>query len=295
MSDQDTHHQKSGKASFDDIYDMEDPRAYFTSLGEFGYKAPEHGMRLFSRLIKDRKREAEGRDADESFNIVDVCCSYGLNAALLKYDITLDDLYDRYRSEKSAGLSSKELAVSDKAFYAARKLEDPPRVVGVDLAENAVAYGAKAGLLDAGFAENLESEDPTEELEKAIARTDLLTVTGGIGYISEQTFDRLLGSMEKPPWVASLALRWVSYDDIADTLSKYGLVTEKLDSHTFIQRRFTDPEEREYVIGELEKMGVDPEGKESEGSYHANFYLSRPLEDIARTSLDELMSLRSEE
>ncbi len=285
MPDQDTQHQKSGKASFDDIYDMEDPRAYFTNLGEFGYKAPEHGSRLFSRLIKER---TEGRGDD--FNVVDVCCSYGINAALLKYDVTLDDLYDRYRSEKSAGLTSKELAVSDKAFYAARKKDAPPRVVGVDVAENAVAYGVKAGLLDAGFAENLEGGDPTDELERAISRTDLLTVTGGIGYISEKTFDRLLGSMEGPPWVASLALRWVSYDDIADTLSKYGLATEKLDTHTFIQRRFTDREEREYVIEELEKMGVDTEGKESEGSYHANFYLSRPIEDIARTSLDELLA-----
>lgn len=294
MPDQDTHHQKSGKASFDDIYDLEDPRAYFTSLGEFDYKAPEHGRRLFARLIEER---TGGREAGDSFNVVDVCCSYGINAALLKYDITLDDLYDRYRSEEAARVSSNELAVSDKAFYAARKKEDPPRVVGVDLAENAVAYGVRAGLLDAGFAENLEDEDPSDELERAISRTELLTVTGGIGYISEKTFDRLLGIMESPPWVASLALRWASYDDIADMLSKYGLATEKLDTHTFIQRRFTDREEREYVIGELEKMGVDTEGKESEGSYHANFYLSRPLEDVARTSLDELLagSLRSGE
>ncbi|MGI8538898.1 MAG: hypothetical protein ACR2N0_03845 [Rubrobacteraceae bacterium] len=286
MPDQDTHHQKSGKVSFDDIYDMEDPRAYFTELGAFGYKAPEHGSRLFAKLIEEKNREAD----DDSFNIVDVCCSYGINAALLKYDITLDELYARYRSEEAARVSAGELAVSDKAFYAARKKEDPPRVVGVDLAENAVSYGERAGLLDAGFAENLEDEEPSGELERAIRRTDLLTVTGGIGYISEKTFDRLLGSMESAPWVAALALRWVSYDDIADTLSKYGLVTEKLDTHTFIQRRFTDKEEHEYVIGELEKMGVNTEGKESKGAYHANFYLSRPLEEVARTPIEDLLA-----
>ncbi|MBA2692603.1 MAG: hypothetical protein H0U65_08945 [Rubrobacter sp.] len=287
MPDNDTHHQKSGKASFDDIYDMEDPRAYFTELGAFDYKAPEHGSRLFSCLIEAK---GKARDADDPFNIVDVCCSYGINAALLKYDITLDDLYDRYRSEEAARVSSNELAVSDKAFYAARKKDDHPRVVGVDFAENAVAYGARAGLLDAGFAENLEDEPASDALERAIRRTDLLTVTGGIGYISEKTFDHLLGSMEGAPWVASLALRWVSYDDIAETLSKHGLATEKLDTHTFIQRRFADTEEHEYVIGELEKMGVDTEGKESEGSYHANFYLSRPVEDAARTPIEELLA-----
>lgn len=287
MPDQDTQHQKSGKASFDEIYDVQDPRAYFTSLGELDYKAPAHGSRLFPRLMEVK---SGGRDAEDSFDILDVCCSYGINAALLKYDVTLDDLYDRYRSEEAARVSSNELAISDKAFYAARKREDPPRIVGVDVAGNAVAYGARAGLLDAGFAENLEDEDPTEALRRSVRSTDLLTVTGGIGYITEKTFDRLLGSMESPPWVACLALRWVSYENIARTLSKYGLVTEKLDTHTFIQRRFTDKEEHEYVIGELEKMGLDTDGKESEGSYHANFYLSRPVEDAARVSIDELLA-----
>jgi hypothetical protein len=37
-------------------------------------------------------------------------------------------------------------------------------------------------------------------------------------------------------------------------------------------------------------MGVDTEGKESDGTYHANFYLSRPLEEVARVSLEELLA-----
>lgn len=284
MRNEGVRHQKVGKASFGEIYDMEDPRDYFEVLGDLDYAAPEHGRRLFSALIEER-REKE----DESLEVVDVCCSYGINAALLKYEITLDDLYERYRSEEVAGLSSDELVASDVSFYAGRKRKDSPRVVGVDVAPKAVSYGVRSGLLDAGFAENLESEDPSGELKRAVSKTDLLTVTGGIGYISERTFERLLGSMESPPWVASLALRWVSYEKISAVLSEYGLVTEKLDAHTFSQRRFADTEEREYVLEELEKMEIDTEGKEANGSYHAEFYLSRPLEDIAKTPLGELM------
>lgn len=282
-------HQKSGKANFDDIYDREDPREYFGSLGELGYEIPEHGRRLFSALIEER------RDDGERVNVVDVCCSYGVNAALLKHETTLDDLYDRYGSEEISRLSSEELAEADAAFYAQRRRKDPPRIVGLDSASNAVSYALRAGLLDAGFAENLEEGGPAEELGQAVSRADLLTVTGGIGYVSERTFDRLLGCMSQeersaPPWVAVLALRWVSYDAISDVLSKHGLVTEKLATHTFGQRRFASLEEREYVLGELKKMGIDPEGKESEGLYHADFYLSRPADLVSRTPVEELVA-----
>ena len=40
---------------------------------------------------------------------MDVCCSYGINAALLKHELTLNDLYARYGSGELAGLSSEEL------------------------------------------------------------------------------------------------------------------------------------------------------------------------------------------
>ena len=72
---------------------------------------------------------------------------------------------------------------------------------------------------------------------------DLLTVTGGVGYISERTFGRLLdciaqGPEGQIPWVAVFALRWVSYEEVSDVLSEYGLVTEKLAGHTFTQLPF---------------------------------------------------------
>ena len=54
MQERDTLHQKSGKANFEVIYDLEDPREYFNVLGEFDYCIPQHGQRVF----------AEGNDAE---------------------------------------------------------------------------------------------------------------------------------------------------------------------------------------------------------------------------------------
>lgn len=224
---------------------------------------------------------------------MDVCCSYGINAALLKHETTLDDLYARYGSEELAGLSSEELAEADAAFYGERRREKAPEVVGLDVSRNAVSYGVGSGFLDAGFAENLEENEPTKALRRAVSGADLLTVTGGVGYVSERTFGRLLscmmeGSEGRIPWVAVFVLRWVPYEEVSNVLSGCGLVTEKLEGHTFTQRRFADGVEREYVLEKLAKMGVDAAGKEEEGWHHTNFYLSRPA-DEAETPLETLL------
>lgn len=297
MHNRDALHQKSGKANFEIIYDMEDPREYFNTLGEFDYCIPRHGQRVFSKLIEARHDGGSSNGIVErhSIKVTDVCCSYGINAALLKHGLTLDDLYTRYGSEEIAGLSSEELVEADAAFYGERMKEEAPEVVGVDVARNAVSYGVRSGALDAGFAENLEEEEPTEELRQAVSGADLLTITGGVGYVSERTFERLLDCMTggpegRVPWVAVFALRWVSYEDISEVLSSFGLVTEKLAGHTFTQRRFTDSEEREYVLEELAGMDVDTTGKEDTGWYHANFYLSRPVEET-KIPLEALLGL----
>ena len=88
--------------------------------------------------------------------------------------------------------------------------------------------------------------------------------------------------------MAVFALRWVSYEEVSNVLSEYGLVTEKLSRHTFTQRRFADDAEREYVLEKLAKKGIDASGKEEEGWHHTDFYLSRPA-DEAETPIQALL------
>jgi len=282
-------HNKNGKASFEHIYNLEDPREYFQTLEKLDYRAPQNGYLLFSALVEAKKRVPGG--GSRAVTVVDLCCSYGINGALLKYDVTLDDLYERYSLEGLASLSSEELTVADAEFYVSRKRETPPNVVGVDVAANAISYALKAGLIDEGFTENLEENEPTDALKEAASSADLLVVTGGVGYVWERTFDRLTGCMEEGsvPWVATFPLRMVNYEPIARVLSKYGLVTERLSNHTFAQRRFVGADEREYVLRELMSLGIDSGGKEDAGCYYTNFYLSRPSDEAADTPIDALL------
>jgi hypothetical protein len=80
----------------------------------------------------------------------------------------------------------------------------------------------------------------------------------------------------------------VDYDPLSALFSGHGLVTQKLAARTFPQRRFADAAERDHALRELAKLDVDPAGKEEEGWYHADLYLSRPAEEASRVSVDEL-------
>ncbi|WP_223772781.1 hypothetical protein [Streptomyces sp. 135] len=131
----------SGKTRFDDIYDQPDPRAYFRTLAPYEYEIPHHAQAVFRRTRELRSR----MPGDEGpVTVLDVCCSYGINAALLNHDLTLADLYAHYTS---AALTPQELIECDKEFYATRRRPDATPMIGLDAAANATRYALDAGLL----------------------------------------------------------------------------------------------------------------------------------------------------
>ncbi|MFI6470988.1 hypothetical protein ACIBL5_12145 [Streptomyces sp. NPDC050516] len=275
-----------GMAPFNDLYDQPDPRAYFRVLGPLEYRTPGHAQHIFRRLRSalDAAAPADG----PPLTVLDLCCSYGINAALLNHDVTLGDLYERYTSHEAASMSTAQLAEWDREFYAARRRRDPVRVVGLDIAPHAVAYGRAVGLLADGFAENLEDAPPSPALRRAVREARLITVTGGTSFLSPRTFRPLLSAARGPVWVASFVLRTTAYTEISGCLAAFGLATERA-APTFPQRRFTDERERRYAIDTVTAAGHDPEGKESDGYFHTALHLSRPTSDVVMTPLDTLV------
>ncbi|MCK2240322.1 MULTISPECIES: class I SAM-dependent methyltransferase [unclassified Crossiella] len=272
----------AGKASFDHIYEQRDPRAYFSTLGTLEYQIPHHAQRVFRRLL-----EVGPRPSAEA-TVTDLCCSYGINTALLRHDLVLDDLYVRYAQAEAD--STGDLAARDRRFFHGRRRAKAPRTVGIDRSARAVAYARTAGMLDEGFGEDLESAEPSAALRAAVADTSMVTVTGGVGYITHRTFQRLLDCVRRPPWVAAFVLRGVAYQHIAEVLGKHGLVTEKLPGRTFRQRRFASPEEARTTVSALTSAGIPVRDKESTGYFHTDLYLSRPAGDVAAQPLDRLLA-----
>lgn len=279
------------KESFDHIYNRPDPREYFRVLGNLDYEIPQVANPVFTTVLAARDRRAKLTSDEDSGSVLDVCCSYGVNAALLRCDLNLDDIVAHYVEPSVADLSPAELAASDREFYASHQVANPPRTVGLDAAGNAVSYGCQAGLLDTGLVENLETTDPSPMVAETLADVGLITTTGGVGYITHRTFDRLLGSApaDRRPWVAAFVLRMFSYDRIAETLEQHGLVTEQLSDVTFPQRRFASAHEHEATVDVLRATGLDPAPEQEQGTYQAVFYLSRPAEDVRAEPLDALL------
>jgi hypothetical protein len=276
------------KASFDHIYDRPDPRPYFVTLGELGYRELEHAQRVVEVLLE----HLPARRGTPT--VLDVCCSYGMLGALLRCGITLDDLVARYRRRSGAEWPTERVAADDRDYLAQRRTRDEPVVLGVDAAEVAVTYGTAVGALDGGWAEDLERSQPSPSLREALRGVDLVTVAGGVGYVTERTFDRLLDAgPQPPPWVAALVARFYPYDRIAATLAEHGLVTERLTTRTFPRRRFADDRERTDVLARLADLGIDPTGREADGWYHAELYLSRPgtaPDGLPQPPVDDLLA-----
>jgi hypothetical protein len=266
----------SGKTRFDDIYDQPDPRDYFRTLAPYEYEIPHHAQAVFRRTRELRSRALA---TGQPLTVLDLCCSYGVNAALLNHDVTLADLYAHYTSPKVAALTTQELIERDKEFYALRRRPDATAIIGLDTAPNATRYALDVGLLDEAYAENLERHPPSPALRRAVARTGLITVTGGIGYISHRTFDALLDCAREPVWVSAFVLRTVPYGRVAATLAAHGLATVTDTSRTYPQRLFTSPEERRDAVRQVIRAGADPTGRESAGRYHARLHESRPRTD----------------
>lgn len=257
------------KASFDLTYNAPGPAAYFKALLPLDYRIPDEARAPVRELI-DSLRNAAGK---RQFTVLDVGCSYGINAAVLKYSTNF-----RAIAERCAGLNEGErLAQKDRAFFESLPRDESLRVVGLDVAENAVAYGIQSGLLDDGFVANLEEKPLNSEQREKLQKVDLIVSTGCVGYVTDKTFGRLVDAVAgggRVPVVASFVLRMFRYDAIARALASNGLRTDKSQG-TFRQRRFRHDRERSEVLSTLEQMGLEPQALEaSDGYLHAELFVS---------------------
>ncbi|HEY3958855.1 MAG TPA: class I SAM-dependent methyltransferase [Streptosporangiaceae bacterium] len=276
------------KADFSSIYDRPDPREYFSTLSALDYQIPQRALPVFDAVLNALPGRARGS------TVVDVCCSYGINAALLRHGVNMADLYAHYTSPVVLAASPGELLAADRKFFAQRRRRSDVVVAGLDAAQPAIDYAVGAGLLAEGWAENLETTDPSPDLARGIGEADLIISTGGVGYIGGPTFDRLLSAVDDPQhlWLAIFVLRVFDYSKIADVLAGYGLVTEKLPGVTFPQRRFASRDEQQAAIHDVKGRGLDPEGKEADGWFHADCFLSRPAAAAAQVPITSLLGSR---
>ena len=256
----------ASKTDFSRIYTRPDPREFVAALRPLRYQVP----RLARPVIE---RELAGR-TDRP--VLDVCCSYGVNAAQLRCGVDLDQLAERYADPALAALDPAALTAADAGFFAGRLVAPEATVLGLDASAPAVEYALGAGLLAGGWAEDLESGPPSAALAAGVSGVGTVVCTGGVGYVGERTFGHLLDVLDPTDLrFVVFVLRVFDYGPIAAVLERHGLVTERLPG-TFPQRRFADAAEQEAAVHDVRARGLDPGGRETDGWYHAECFVSRP-------------------
>jgi SAM-dependent methyltransferase len=277
----------AAKANFDEIYDSDDPRSYFSVLGSLDYMIPDVAEPVVRQIL-----QAYRRRHDVEPEVLDVGCSYGINAAVHRFPVTFAGLRRRYARREMAALSAAELANLDKNYYASWPDTGLATFVGLDTSLPAIQYAKRVGLLADGIAANLEEADPSPTEEKLLSGVDIVLSTGSVGYVSEKTYRRVLACTPRP-WIVSFVLRMFPYDSFAKLFDEHGLVTERLPSAVFVQRRFRDLEEFESSLEMLGRRGLDTEGFESDGLLQADLFVSRPAADVMHQRLTDMITVSS--
>jgi hypothetical protein len=119
---------------------------------------------------------------------------------------------------------------------------------------------------------------------------DLVTVTGGIGYVGAGTLRTVVEAAgDDVPWIAVLSLRWLDFDPIAESLQELGLVTESVPRYCVPQRRFARDEERRAALRGLRRRGLDPSAELRSDAHFAELFVLRPPEAVRAAPIDDVM------
>ncbi|WP_228001234.1 class I SAM-dependent methyltransferase [Nocardia australiensis] len=265
----------TGKASFDDIYNRPDPREYYARMSELDYRIPELAKPFLQQQIEAYRASTQVSTP----TVLDIGCSYGVNAAMLRLDTSIGELADHYRVATESDRAA--LIARDRAWLDAQDRLPDVRFIGMDAAGPALAYARAAGFLHDTVHADLEANDLTEEQRATLADVDIVVSTGCIGYVTEKTLSRVARAHpRRRPWMAHFVLRMFDFDPIAEELAVLGYRTEQAPG-MFEQRRFASDAERAQVLDTLSSNGVDTTDYEDAGWLYAKLYISRPLSNRA--------------
>ena len=264
------------KKDFTDIYTQNSPYEYLKEMRKLQYRIPDSTKSLYlslaEQLFKKRRRP---------LNVLDLGSSYGINSALMKYDLTMSKLDDFFLKRKEP---SKD---ETRKFFKNIPKNDSLNFYQIDISEPALKFSEDVGLCNKGLHVNLETEKfgfPQE-----LSYIDMIIATGCIGYIGYKAFSNLfqvirnqqsnsLQSETQPvsPLFAFSVLRIFDIEKIQKTFDYYGYSLVKSDLKPMPQRHFSNSDEKSQTLALLHSKGIDTKWYEDDGSFYADFYVASP-------------------
>lgn len=278
------------KLDLDNVYNLKSPELYYQFIDHYKYYLPEHAKPYFQKIIETYRQHK----SKKKLKVLDVGCSYGVNAAILKFDKSISGIY-QYYANLASGIQSMESACEyqDRDWFRQANVDDELDFIGLDAAENAVDYAIESQLIQSGISTNLEKSPLSAQDRANLQDLNLLISTGCIGYITEITFRKMLAAIEDAHqlWGAVFVLKMFDLAALEEELAKYDLMLVKTEV-AVKQRKFSSTDEKESMIGFIEKQGLCANAEKESDHLFAQLFLilPRPLvsEPFIQKMLDEL-------
>jgi len=157
------------KKDFTDIYTQKFPDSYLKEMKKLHYRIPDKTKPLYLSLAEHLVKKLS-----RPINILDIGSSYGVNSALMKYDLEMSNLDDFFLQEDNTTLEKS------KQFFEKIPSNDNLNFYQIDISEPALQFSEQTKLCKKGICINLETGNlPIKE----IPSFDMVIATGCIGYI----------------------------------------------------------------------------------------------------------------
>ncbi len=261
------------KKDFTDIYTQKFPDSYLKEMKKLHYRIPDKTKPLYLSLAEHLIKKLS-----RPINILDIGSSYGVNSALMKYDLEMSNLDDFFLQEDCTTLEKS------KQFFEKIPSNDNLNFYQIDISEPALQFSEQVKLCKKGICVNLETGNlPIKE----IPSFDMVIATGCIGYIGYRAFSNLFELIKKQqsknpeseinkPIFAFSVLRMFDMEKILKTFDYYDYTLVKIDLNPIRQRRFFDIDEQNQTMSLLKGKGIDTRGFEDDDHFYANFYVASP-------------------
>lgn len=271
---------------FDNTHYAPDPREYYRVMHGLDYRNAAWSVPVFAAAWA----EVVCLRHCGSAGLLDIASGYGVVSALLRYEVELSDLLERYVRPPIQGASADEVLMFDRAWFQSLGRRDTSiRTIGLDISEEALAYGRRVGLFDDAFAEDLGNAPPSSRLRATLQKCALMVEAGSVTHMEPRILGELLDAAGEPkPWVLTAPVRGNHRPAALQVMRDAGLVVEPIPIRPFPVRRFVDHAEQVQACREIRRRGLDPEGVETSGCYHGCLFLARPEKETTLPAVELL-------
>lgn len=172
------------KQHFDDIYVAEDPVPFKERiLDELQYVSDNFNRQTFDRLILDWAQQQAGSGP---VNLVDLAGCFGNTTMACVNGMDYEGIRENWKNADAA-----------KQVNQARRFD--AKVTGIDISQNALAYGKSAGIYDETIDADLNAPDADKQarLDQAISEAQIMISTAALVYLETEAVERVLDAFAK--------------------------------------------------------------------------------------------------